>query len=193
MNHLRPVRSSCIRGWRRRKGQCNFSFLGWPPPGTRTFPLTVMLCLCRWSPSSASGSVREILSLCQAAGGGKSDCDRLRGVRPATQRLRPVDRGDRNPPSEARTHTAPGGGVLFRQKRGGSEGDGRQTGLHSQQAGVGIRVQSIALAAAAVETPLRALLAALVRLILIHDRLLEFFLPGIWPTVRQAVHSCRFH
>jgi hypothetical protein len=40
---------------------------------------------------------------------------------------------------------------------------------------------------------LAALLAASVRLILIHDRLLEIFLPGIWPTVRQPVRSCPFH
>jgi hypothetical protein len=53
---------------------------------------------------------------------------------------------------------------------------------------VALALVALALVALAL-IALAALLAALVRLILIYDRLLEIFLPGIWPTVRQPVRG----
>ena len=69
----------------------------------------------------------------QAAGGGESDCHRLRRLRSATRRFGPADCGHGDASSTARSHAAPGGSrrrILLVKKRGGSQTDGRQARLH---------------------------------------------------------------
>src|SRR5258708_4292986 len=96
-------------------------------------------------PQGEGGQAQRIRQDDQTARSRKSDCNRIRGLRSATQRFGPANRRYRNASSQIGSRATPAGGgrrILLHQERGGSESEGRQTRLHSQSLDQKCRTQT---------------------------------------------------